>query len=142
MHSLHALAAATLGLLVCCGTDTTTTPAPTSDAGACAPIANFSGPWHSVYSCTSSAGPGDSGEFDLTITQTGDTASYADSGTTFSGKVCKSVWTFSSSKQLDGGGIETETGTLTLLTPNTAERKSTWQGPGAHGDCTDQLTRK
>jgi hypothetical protein len=145
MHSVHALVAATLVVLVSCGTDTTT-PSPAGDAateaGSCAPLANFSGPWHSVYSCTSSAAPTDSGEFDLTITQSGDAASYTDSGTTFSGKVCKNVWTFSSSKQLDGGGVETESGTLTLLTPTTAERKSTWQGPGAHGDCTDQLTRK
>jgi len=124
-------------------------PTDGGDAGACAPVTNFAGNWHSEYTCwfDNDAGPPWSDAFDLTITQTGDQASYSTSRVSFTGTVCKNVWTLSGTWAVDAGtgmdaGFETEQGTLTMNPDGTATKETTWVTPQKSGKCTDTLTRR
>lgn len=124
-------------------------PTDGGDGGPCAPITNFAGAWHATYTCTydNDAGPPWSDEFDLTITQTGDQASYSTSSVTFTGTVCKNVWTLSGTWPVDAGtgvdaGFEVEQGTLTMNPDGTATKETTWANPTSRGRCTDTFTRR
>jgi hypothetical protein len=108
------------------------------DGGPCAPIANFAGLWHSNYTCWlgDDGGIYKEGQFDLTITQTGDQASYVDGDLKFSGTVCGSVWAFRAMSDK-----EIEQGTLTLIDATHATRESHWWTGASSGGCHDDLTR-
>lgn len=118
---------------------------PLTDGGtgaSCQPLTSFAGAWHSEFVCTQDGGSNFSGAFDLDVTQTGDRAQYTDGNTVFTGTVCGSVWSFTATTPLDGGGFETETGTVTLESASVAKRKSDWSTPQSAGSCTDTWTRR
>ncbi len=102
--------------------------------------ANLAGLWLGTYQCGNSCGEPFGGDVDLTITQTGTTASYTDGGgDVYNGYVCGNQFRF---ERIDPDEIER--GTLTLIDANHAVKRSTWRGrtfPFCHGNCLDTLVR-
>jgi hypothetical protein len=108
----------------------------------CGSPSDFSGTWTGTYQCTfrtNDCGEPFGGEITLEVTQDGCSATYSDDGDgTFAGRVCGDVFEF------EGGGPGyTESGTLTLVTPNMAMKHSTFVNTegGCTGDCDDDLSR-
>lgn len=107
-----------------------------SDCGA---PADFSGLWTGTYQCGNSCGGGFGGDIQLTITQSGSTASYVDDeGYVYTGRVCGNVFRF---ERVDADEIER--GSIVLEDAAHATKRSTWreQPDGCYGDCIDLLTR-
>jgi hypothetical protein len=108
--------------------------------GSCASPADFAGAWHGTYECSNPCGDPFGGMIALTVTQNGQQASYTDDGGyTFTGRVCGDTFRF---EYL--GEDFLERGTLTLTSPSTAVKRSTWRNtfpPYCGGECVDYLTR-
>jgi hypothetical protein len=107
----------------------------------CGSPSDFSGTWTGTYECTfreDQCGEPFGGEIALEVTQNGCSATYSDGDATFAGSVCGDVFEF------EGGGPGyTESGILTLVTPNMAMKESTFVNTEGNctGDCEDNLSR-
>ena len=108
----------------------------------CGSPSDFSGTWTGTYECTfrdALCGEPFGGDITLMVTQNGCAATYSDEEATYEGSVCGNVFEF------EGGGPGyTESGTLTLVTPNEATKESTFvnTGDSCTGDCADVLSRQ
>jgi len=106
----------------------------------CDTPADFSGVWSGTYQCGNSCGSSFGGDVEITITQSGTTASYVDGGgDEYFGTVCGNIFKF---ERIEADEIER--GALTLNSFDSATKRSTWRGtnpPHCGGDCLDQLTR-
>jgi len=107
----------------------------------CGIPSDFSGTWTGTYECTfrtAECGGTFGGDITFEVEQDGCSATYSDGEASYPGRVCGDVFTF------DGGGPGfTESGTLTLVTPNTARKESIFVNTdgGCTGDCNDNLFR-
>jgi hypothetical protein len=112
--------------------------------GACGSPSDFSGTWTGTYQCTfrtSSCGTTFGGDITLEVTQDGCAATYSDGTDTFTGSVCGDTFDF---EKTAGDPGSTESGLVTLLTPTTARKESTFvstDGSNCTGDCADNLSR-
>jgi hypothetical protein len=102
---------------------------------------DFSGTWTGTFQCIyrdpSECGQPFGGDIDIEVMQQGCDATYSDGSDTFAGTVSDNVFEFHETSD-----PPTETGTLTLLTPNTAHKESTFTtSSGCIGDCEDDLSR-
>ncbi len=108
----------------------------------CGSPSDFSGTWTGTYECTfrdAECGEPFGGDITLMVMQNGCAATYSDEEATYAGSVCGNVFEF------EGGGPGyTESGALTLVTPNEATKESTFvnTGDSCTADCADVLSRQ
>jgi len=107
----------------------------------CDPPSNFAGPWTGTFQCGNSCtGEPFGGIIQLTVTQSGTSASYTDNdGGTFTGKICGNSFRFERSQSQ-----EYERGIMTLNGDGSATKRSAWRTTTENpcgGDCVDILTR-
>jgi len=107
----------------------------------CGSPSDFSGTWTGTYECTfrrAECGGTFGGDITFEVMQNGCSATYSDGEASYSGRVCGDIFTF------EGGGPGyTESGVLTLVTPNKAMKESVFVNTegGCTGDCDDDLSR-